>query len=211
MIKCEWSSLKNLFSIKNISLQYVEDVDNYYVHLFDGPAEFMSQIAKTDPKNTDQIDFETNYRANCNGRLVDPSPFAKPEFRTKRSKTSGLVTIAPGESQNIDFLLTEELYTSGGALVFDGAELGDYVTASVYDKDGIVPAPYRPVLAEAWPVMGAYILGEWIQKGSGRHEINTYPLNAKITPGLYLRVTYTAVNSGSNRTVGVNYYLTKKL
>jgi hypothetical protein len=208
MIYCDWSSFKNLYNIKKISPQYVEDVENYHVHLFDGPAQFYCQL----PKGTaDATEFVTLYLSLSNQRLVDPSPFAKPEFRTKRSKTSSIVSIEPNTNVTIDYLITEERYVSGGSLVFTGAEIGDYITASVYDKDGIIPELYRNALCEAWPIVGEYVPGEWIQRGEGRHEINTYPLNAKITPGFYLRITYHATNIGSTRKVGVNYYLTKKL
>lgn len=212
MITCDWTNLKNLYNAKKISPQYVEDASAYYIHLFDGPAAFSCIIKKTDPANADQLEFETSYKAICNGRLVDPMPFANPTYRTKRSKTADLVTIAPGATVNIDFQLTEERYIHGGSIVYDGAELGDYITACVYDKDGVIPVPYRIPLCEAWPVVGEYIPGEWIDPQGSRLEINTYPLNAKITAGLYLRITYYAAGGGLvPRKVGINYFLTKKL
>ena len=149
--------------------------------------------------------------ATKNVNVVGSPPFAEPSFRTKRNRTSTLATIPPGQTVNIDYYITSERYVHGGAVVYSNAVLGDTVTAEIMDLDGIIPEPYRPALCEAWPSVSKYIEGEWVPEGNGRHEINTYPLSAKISAGLYLRLTYTAVNSGSDRKMGINYYLTKKL
>lgn len=144
-------------------------------------------------------------------KVLESPPFAAPTFRTKRSKTASIETVAAGETKNIDFLLTSELYAHGGGMVYTGAEIGDYVSAEIRDVNGIIPEAYRAALCENWPTVASYIIGEWVPKGDGRYEINNYPLNAKITPGLYLRINYNACNAGSDRKVGINYYLAKKL
>jgi hypothetical protein len=150
----------------------------------------------------------------------EPEPFAIPSYRTKRNATASIVTIEPSNTQTIDFKLTAERYVSGGCLVIENAEFGDYCTAEVIDIDGVIPEIYRSTMCENYPTVAMYIEKEFIKvKTPGtvtagsitQHEIDTYPLHAKITPGLYLRVTYTAVNSGLNRRAVVNYHLTKKL
>ena len=151
---------------------------------------------------------------------VEPEPFAIPSYRTKRNATADIITIESGHTQTVDFKLTVERYVSGGCIVIENAEFGDYCTAEVIDIDGVIPAPYRSVLCENYPTVAIYIEKEFIKvKTPGtitagsvtQHEIDTYPLNAKITSGLYLRVTYIATSSGLDRRVCVNYYLTKKL
>lgn len=144
----------------------------------------------------------------------NPAPFAEPSFRTKRSATANLVTIAPGSSGTIDYYITQERYVAGGTILVSGAQFGDYATAEVRDIDGVIPSPYRAALCENWPTVAKYIEKEWIEAHDSNiamHKIDTYPLNAKITAGLYLRVTYYTTNAGPNRTIGVNYFLTKKL
>lgn len=146
-------------------------------------------------------------------KQAEPQPFAVPTYRTKLNATPSLVTVAPNTDEDIDFLLTEERYVTGGSITIQNAVLGDYIEATVSDIDGIIPSPYRAALCEAWPVVGKYIEKQWIEV-AGEHttmKINTYPLNAKITAGLYLCIKYFAVNSGSDRKVAVNYHLTKKL
>jgi hypothetical protein len=150
----------------------------------------------------------------------DPPPFATPTYRTKRSAVAALTSVAANTSEVIDFQMTAERYVSGGEILVENAELGDYVTAEVYDADSVIPSPYRAALCEAWPSVATYIEKSFITvqtPGSVTagaitvKTVDTYPLNAKITAGLYLRVTYFAVNSGLTRRVAVNYHLTKKL
>jgi hypothetical protein len=146
---------------------------------------------------------------------VEPPPFAQPTYRTKKDATASKVTVAPGESESADFLLTAERYVSGGTLIVKNGGFEDYVTAEVYDTDGVIPSPYRATLCENWPTVALYIVKSWLEYEGNTytaHRIDTRPLNAKITAGLYLRVTYYAANdSGSNREVLINYDLTKKL
>lgn len=137
-------------------------------------------------------------------------PFADPLYRTKMDATSSVITISANSSQVTDFYITEERYVAGGKLIVTGAQIGDYVTAEVYDKDSIIPSPYRAALCESWPSVAKYIYKMWVDPNMC-NEIDTRPLNAKVSAGLYLRVTYYACAEGSDRKVAMNYYLTKKL
>lgn len=140
--------------------------------------------------------------------------FAAPDCRTKRDKTTAIETIVKNSSKDLDYLLTAERYVSGGVLIVENPEFGDYITAYVCDKDGIIPEAYRDLLCENHPVVAEYVEGEWIEMSEAMyviHEISTKPLNAKVTPGLYLRVTYHTVDVGIDRRVAINYDMTKKL
>jgi len=140
----------------------------------------------------------------------EPHPFAKPDYRTKLDATSDLVTVASNSSEAIDFLITEERYVSGGKLIIENAEMGDYVIAEVYDKDSVIPEAYRSAMCEDWPSVAKYVIKMWVDPSCPNY-IDTRPLNAKITAGLYLRITYYATSVGSDRKVGINYNLTQKL
>jgi hypothetical protein len=153
-------------------------------------------------------------------QTIEAMPFATPSYRTKRNATTSTVTIAPNGNQDVQFHLTSERYVSGGDLIIENAEFGDYITAEVEDIDGLIPVPYRAATCEAWPVISSYIEKEFVKinvAGSVQagavtiHSIDTYPLNAKITAGLYLCIHYYAVNKGLDRKIAVNYHLTKKL
>jgi hypothetical protein len=154
--------------------------------------------------------LKSNVPVDVNATIETTPPFAEPLYRTKFQATADLVTVEPNSSETIDFLITDSFYVYGGEGFVKGAELGDFVSAEVYDKDSIIPAPYRSALCEAWPCVNKYVLKMWINP-DGKMEINTYPLIAKLSAGLYLRLTYTACADGSDRQVAVNYFLTKKL
>jgi hypothetical protein len=79
------------------------------------------------------------------------------------------------------------------------------------DVSSLIPEAYRAALCENWPVVAKYINKHWVNPGKPGQVIDTYPLNARITAGLALRITYTASNAGSSRKVGINYFLSKKL
>ena len=143
----------------------------------------------------------------------DPAPFAIPAYRTKRMKTTSIVSCDPNTNVEIAFKLPSELYSQGGNLIVQNAEFGDYITAEVEDIDGIIPAPYRAATCEAWPIVAQYIVGQWIEV-SGLYSniiLDTRPLIAKLSSGLYLCLHYYATNSGTARNIGVNYFMNKKL
>lgn len=141
-------------------------------------------------------------------------PYAEPDYRTKLDATSELVVVSPGGSNITDYRMVEERYISGGQLVIKGAVFGDWFSAEVRDIDGVIPASYRASLCENWPIVAKYITRRWVTVGDGEHsvvEVDTRPLNAKITANLYLRITYNAVSGGGDREIAMNYDLTKKL
>lgn len=142
----------------------------------------------------------------------DPVPFAQPTYRTKRD-ASDWVECLENVVTDLDFLLTSERYVSGGDLIFKDAKEGDYITASVYDAGSVIPSPYRAALCEAWPIVATYIVKMYLMPVTGysKFTIDTYPLNAKISAGLYLRVSYHATADAGTRKMVVNYHLTKKL
>jgi hypothetical protein len=152
--------------------------------------------------------------------LPEGQPFANPTYRTKRNAIADIATVNPGSSTDIDFAITTERYVQGGEIVIENAEFGDWIEAAVEDPTGLIPSGYRALLCEAWPVVAKYIDKAYIpvqtpgsmQAGSITvFSIDTYPLNAKISAGLILCITYHAISSGSTRRVAVNYHLTKKL
>jgi hypothetical protein len=150
-------------------------------------------------------------------KVTETPPFSKPDYRTKRDATTDWVTCPSNQATTIDFLMLEERFATGGEMIFKNAKQGDYITAEVYDghNGGIIPEPYRAALCENWPTVAKYVPKKWIIPTEtdkyGSFEIDTYPLNAKISAGLILRVTYHASNISGDREVAMNYHLTKKL
>ena len=126
-------------------------------------------------------------------------PFAEPLYRTKRSRTLAPIYIPPGATKVIDFILPEERYVAGGAIIVENGKFKDSIKASVHDYYEAIPEEYRSTLCEDWPTVAEYIEGEWLEYAGEPytvHKINTQPLNAKITQSLSLRITYSAYEDG---------------
>lgn len=151
--------------------------------------------------------------------IQEQPPFAKPDYRTKMDAVTAWESFdetVAGGIKTIDFQITEERYATGGEIILKDAKEGDYISAEVYDKDGVIPEPYRASLCEAHPSVATYITKRWLKPCAtgeyGSVMIDTFPLNAKISAGLYLRVTYHVnVSEAGTRKCTINYNLTKKL
>ena len=215
MIQLNWTA-------PTLTLQQVEGLfipilgSNYDGLQTEGPYLYVRTFEPVSG-DVEQIIRDSFYKASNLPQLISINsnpPFAEPTYRTKRNATQSIVSIEPDNYQNIDFLMTAERYVAGGLIIIENAVFGDYLTAEVIDIDGVIPSLYRAALCENWPTVALYVEKAWILASGDimtKMEMDTYPLNAKISAGLYLRITYHAINSGSTRRVAVNYYLTKKL
>ena len=144
--------------------------------------------------------------------LVDETvPFSNPTHRVKRNCSSQIISISPNSSGELSLLMSEERYTNGGEMLYENAEWGDYIEAAIVDKDGVIPEAYRASLCESYPIVSQYVEKVWINPNSTVMRMDTHPLTAKISAGLYINIIYYAVNSGTTRKVAVNFFLAKKL
>ena len=142
---------------------------------------------------------------------AEHEPFAKPTYRTKWDASSDVVTMGANEVTDMDLVLSEERYAHGGSVVYEGIKLGDWLEAEIRDEAGFIPEEYRSTLCEDWPLVAKYISRYYLPPGSGQCDMSTYPLNAKIPPGLMFRVTIHTCSEVGERKLATNYYLTKKL
>lgn len=137
--------------------------------------------------------------------------FADPDYRTKWDGAPAIVDVPAGQAAPLDFQLSEERYISGGMAIVKNAELGDWVEGMIYDKDNVIPEPYRAATCEGHPVVNKYVLKMYINPLKGEGEIDTNPLSAKVSAGLYVRLIYHAINEGQTRKVVMNLKMSKKL
>lgn len=216
-ILCSWVEVKQFSALRGANLQYVAVNGYYHIAASDGPMTVYCKIPLSlDPlPDSEQKDFETNYRAGCNKILSVERPFADPLFRTKIKACDSVISVSPGDTGICDVKLTEDLYLYGGSVIVQNPFFGDFITACVYDKESVIPEPYRATLAENWPVIASYVDKKFIEiphEGmTASDTLDTRPLIAKITAGLYLRTIYHATNAGIPRLFVTNYNLLKKL
>lgn len=213
-VKLDYTSFKSITTAKSLFIQYHENIaEYYYLFALDGFIFYVCMLSKNGDSN--QTDFENNLKSKCNQKVGvgDSQPYALPTYRTKRNATSNVTTCPVNTNTEIQYQITSEVYTQGGCLIVKNAEIGDYFYAEVEDIDGVIPSPYRAALCENWPVVSTYVIKEFIEV-TGTYSVNridTKPLVAKLTTGLYLCLHYVAVNSGVDRQVAINYYFNKKL
>lgn len=214
-LNVNWAQFKAFVQLNGLSIQYFL-TENKYILLADNEFFYLkTELSLSPTDETDLNDFLNNFKANGNKPIIPNSnPFALPLFRTKRNSTSDIEICAPNSTKEIKFLLTSELYTKGGCLIVEGAQFGDYVTAEVEDIDGVIPEAYRAAICEAWPTVSQYIVKEWVEVNSSNYvvqRVDTMPLVAKLSSGLYMCLHYHATSAGSDRKIAVNYYMNKKL
>lgn len=83
MKKLSWTELKTFISGRNISLQYIDFANFYYIVAIDGRLEFYCEVPKIDPVQvgSDQEDFEDNYKDSCNVQLQDNDMYGRNVIR----------------------------------------------------------------------------------------------------------------------------------
>lgn len=61
-----WNEFKNVLFFKNLAIQFLDQIDKYYVFAIDNNIWYEYFIAKQDPANEEQTDFETSYKPIAN-------------------------------------------------------------------------------------------------------------------------------------------------
>jgi hypothetical protein len=180
-------------------------------------ADVAAGKAKASDGSTDYttlIEVESFLRGEMSSvNVISQPPFATPEYRIKHYKVDK-VDCEANNTAEVDFLVASEIYIYGGSAIVTNFEIGDWIEAGIYDEDEVIPEAYRAALCENWPLVASYVVGEYLlpkYAGVATFEINTKPLIAKITAGLYLKVIYHAINAGNTRSLYTNYFMLKKL
>lgn len=92
MIEIFWSEQKKLIDA-GYDFSYVEDQwENYIILTIDGPIVYKARVAITTPRNSDQIDFEDNYKADA---VTNIEPRADELYYTKTEIDDLIAGIKP--------------------------------------------------------------------------------------------------------------------
>ncbi len=67
-IPTDWTTLKAFVDDRKLFIDWVEFDEHYHLVAVDGSISLVGSIRKTDPTNTDQDDFEDNYKDDGNKR-----------------------------------------------------------------------------------------------------------------------------------------------
>jgi hypothetical protein len=199
-----WSEYRKWLdgTVASLRLTWAENDFGYDLAGFDGPVFRVASIQKSDPKSSDQEDFEQNFkvlqlpfeqRSADGGLVVSPSPYA---YSSERTRFVGhLYSCGPGTT-NHDEETTKLIRLQGGYYWVRGATVGDRVSFSVVDVNNILGKGPGFVVAE-------YVKQLPVAPWDHQQEIIA-PTAGAIPPGLFLRLSYE--NQGSSPvSLGVTY------
>jgi hypothetical protein len=190
-----WTELKQFVDSRHLSIQWIQYANRYYLYAFDGAFKLLCTILITNPKNTDQTEFETNYQTSGN-----QSP--KSEVVTQFEKDDKILQLACACADvGLDGYATIEIkvpgtYSAGpgrwvhaGRVWFDPEHVGDKVEkVEVVDKDGTIAPPGYVIRKWHDVAVEEVNRGWYIPIGNSGIEVQSLGGYGYIPGGLYLRV-----------------------
>ena len=205
-----YAALKELVTRKNLTWQYHERADSYEVFVWDAGERYSTTIYKAntlvgglnfEEEATNRTDFETNHKPNANWAIGQrPYPFATGDFEFQG--TGEMLVVTAGTTQNLDVLVSQDLYVNGGEVYAENAVVGDYIVCRVIDKDNVLGTGIPNLVVKQW-------INKWYVVPNALQKLRT-PYAGKIPAGLYMRVTYTSVGQTDVKVIG-NYNFHKAI
>lgn len=206
MMEVSWSELKTAIDSQDMRVKYIDTGKRYLIQAFDGDFVLETNLLKSASPSDDQTDFENNYKANANKKLVpDTDAYARTDQFAFAGE--GFTSSAPrnGSTTNLDYKITAERYINGIQILCSNTGAGDKAAFQIVDKDNIFGAGANYVLQE--------FATNWQIADSNQDQgILQLPFRGKIPANCYVRIKYTAVNNvlGGNVTVAINLFLHRK-
>lgn len=194
MRRATWTNLKTFVDARGASVQYIDEGTRYYLWAADGTLVLDCIINKDG--NSDQTDFETNYKASGNKKIVpDTDPYSNTDqFKAACIGFTGTATA--NQLTNIDFTLADTRYLVGVSVILKNQKFGDKITFQiVHPLAGVVNE-----FATNWNISED-------SEDQGKVE---FPLRGKIPAGLKIRLAYTSIGN-SDVLVACNLIMHEKV
>jgi hypothetical protein len=199
MLDLPWAEFKSVVDAKAMNIQYVQTSTMYWIKAYNGLFTIACGVEISDPAGVGQADFEANYKATGNGKMVSATEgrFERDDIRLQIARSSADIVAG---AANISFKLpgnagVDTIFLAGGCGMSDAFKHGDAVTAiSVVDHDnlmgqgaGFVLATYHhagvPEANRGWYMWPSSQVG-------GEIEIESLGFYGQIFAGLYLDLTF---------------------
>lgn len=202
-----WEQFKNIIEKKKINIQYQEKENEYNIFISEGNIIWSYLLFKTTPVNSDQEDFENNYKNNANQPIIikasDSTPYVRVTEKTvgKYLQLYGLeITCPNNQTSNYDIKWTVDLEFVGARAVDEKNLKGNYANMQLIDKDNILGYGAGFVLHE----FGKNIPSALLYSGCNVETTTA----ATINKGLYIRIQYIN-NSDEDTTLNaaLKYYV----
>jgi len=147
-IGVDWATLKSFAQERNLSIQYVQTSDTYYLWAIDGQAEVSGQISITGPASSDQSDFETNFKPTANAPILPTLTSVTTQFEipnktlklfcgegdVQSDSTATILMLVPGTPGS-----GKGRFINSGEAFFDAPTAGDKILGVWFvDHDNIL-------------------------------------------------------------------------
>ena len=190
--------MKAMVLAKKLAWQHDDSDTYYFIYALDSGVTYAYKLKKETPASADQTDWETNFMPQSNTAIgYRTFPFATGDFDF--SGNGHFATVTAGTTQDIDLLVSEILWLSGGEIYTENAVMGDYVKFQIIDIDDVLGGGPNLVVNE-W-IKRWYITPNVLQRLST-------PYAGEVPALLYMRAKYTSVGATDVKVVG-NYYFHK--
>lgn len=132
----QWADFKQFITDLPLSIHLVDDdTEMYNLFAIDGAFVVLTTIAKTSPRNADQIDFEDNYKSNGNNKNSSNVLIADPVSGVKAKVTAAgkLESTASIGSVDVNELLAKDYFADTWAGVLNPGVLNDTARTKIDD------------------------------------------------------------------------------
>lgn len=206
-IVTDWTTFKSFIVPKKLSIQYIDRGKFYEIFSLDGLVLFSTSIIKTDPENTDQQDFEANFKdgIQTNEKITQQVSITESVSDIIPAPDAFNFTATANSTTNHDFLLNEAYLVKGAAFLSPDAAYGDYIKAQLIDKDNVLGLGANTVIATPIPKL-------FVQATANSGPIQRFNASVSELPaaGLYIRIIYTNTALLNNVSVFINLNLYKR-
>lgn len=128
-INVGWDTFKDFITVKESELQFIDEGSKYYLHTSDRAFGLYCMLPKTDPRNSEQEDFEDNFKSSGNPKVLDlRDSDGSPLYRLKVTKAGWHYQL-----HGLEFITStlNSIYSKNST----GDDLG-YATIKCYNAEG---------------------------------------------------------------------------
>lgn len=135
MISLDWSAFKSIKDTKELRIQFIELEERYILTSSDSSFIIDTVIKKTEPRNTDQIDFEDNYKAlsETNKPLVQHASVSTSPKKTIVETLTSQITYE-GEAEDLSALSNESKWRIRRIVTQGKVSTIEYALDGKYDR-----------------------------------------------------------------------------
>lgn len=195
-----WTDLKNFAVERDLSIQWLIIKNIYYLAAIDGQMKLAAQIPiiTPTPPNTDQSDFETNFKANGNESpkgnsviVLGKDNLSLSPFGAISTDNSGSTILIAGTTTPWDIPLPSQMVLRGATFFSQNAVIGDWISVQVVDKDNVTGQGGTP---ENPTIIGSYAISWYIAPGI-MNKLEDVSISESLPKGIYMRINYSSVGT----------------